>query len=250
VKHGQSPIWVDGPTDFPDPSLADERGLLAVGGDLSAARLLAAYRRGIFPWPLLGEGGPILWFSPDPRFVLAPRELHVPRSLERRRRRRPYAIRFDSCFGDVVRACATASRPGQRGTWITGEMMDAYDELHRLGYAHSVEAFAEGELVGGLYGVSLGGAFFGESMFARAADASKLAFVELVERLARWDFALVDCQVETDHLSRFGALPLPRARFLRLVARSAERPDRVGSWSEDDAATAAARTGERPPWRP
>lgn len=233
LRHGTLPRWIDGDVPFPSPSLADEHGLVAVGGDLSPARLLSAYRQGIFPWPLLGEAGPMLWFSPDPRFVLAPGELHVPRSLRRSRRREPFAIRFDTSFSKVVRACAATPRPDQRGTWITAEMIGAYEELHRHGYAHSVEAWRDGELLGGLYGVSLGGAFFGESMFARAADASKIAFVVLVERLAEWQFELIDCQVETDHLTRFGAHPVPRDRFLHDLSAALQYPDRVGSWAEE-----------------
>jgi len=212
---------------FPPPELAED-GLLAVGGDLSPDRLLLAYAMGIFPW--YDEGQPILWHSPDPRLVLAAGELHVPRSLERTLRRGTFRITFDVAFGRVVDACAAAKRPGQNGTWITGEMRRAYKRLHRLGYAHSAEAWLGNRLAGGLYGVSLGGAFFGESMFAGAPDASKAAFVALVRRLEGWGIALIDCQVATEHLERFGARAWPRERFLAALGNALEVPTRRGSW--------------------
>jgi leucyl/phenylalanyl-tRNA--protein transferase len=204
------------PETFPPPERADRSGLLAVGGDLSPARLLAGYRRGIFPW--YSEGQPILWHSPDPRFVLLPGHLHVSRSLEKVLRRGTYEIRGDTAFSEVLSACAEASRPGQDGTWITRAMYDAYVTLHRLGHAHSVEAWRDGELVGGLYGVALGRVFFGESMFARAPDASKAAFATVARALFDAGCLLIDCQVETDHLARFGAADVPRRRFLQLLA--------------------------------
>jgi leucyl/phenylalanyl-tRNA--protein transferase len=223
------PIWRLGASlAFPDPRDAEPSGLLAVGGDLRAERLLEAYASGIFPWY---EEDPILWFSPDPRLVLVPGELRVGRSLAKVLRKRPFEIRFDSAFDEVVAACAGARRPGQAGTWITAEMRRAYGELHRLGFAHSVEAWREGELAGGLYGVSLGAAFFGESMFARAADASKVAFVELVRRVLGWEFRFVDCQVETEHLRRFGATLWSRARFLDELALALRSPTRRGPWA-------------------
>ena len=197
------------PETFPPPERADRSGLLAVGGDLSSARLMAGYRRGIFPW--YSEGQPILWHSPDPRFVLLPAQLHVPKSLEKVLRRGTYDIRADTAFAEVP-------RPGQDGTWITTAMVDAYVTLHRLGHAHSVEAWKDGELVGGLYGVALGRVFFGESMFARAPDASKAAFVTVARALFDAGCLLIDCQVETDHLARFGAADIPRRRFLQLLA--------------------------------
>src|SRR3990172_7429475 len=198
-----------------------ENGLLAVGGDLSPERLVAAYSQGIFPW--YSEGEPILWHSPDPRFVLTTESFRVPRRLERTRRTNSrLRLSLDEAFEDVIEACSRAPRPGQRGTWITEEMKAAYVELHRLGFAHSVEAWREEKLAGGLYGVSLGGAFFGESMFARASDASKIAFAALVEQLARWKIDLIDCQVETSHLARFGARSLPRARYLEVLRPSAD----------------------------
>jgi leucyl/phenylalanyl-tRNA--protein transferase len=213
---------------FPEPRHAEPDGLLAVGGDLSPERLLAAYRSGIFPW--FSDGSPILWWSPDPRLVLDPAELHVPRSLERTLRRARYDVRADTAFAAVIRRCAAKDRPGQDGTWITAEMIAAYEELHRLGYAHSFEAWEGGELAGGLYGVSLGAAFFGESMFADRPDASKAAFVRGVRWLAGCGVDLVDCQVRTEHLVRFGARDVPRREFLRRLARALEAPDRRGTW--------------------
>jgi leucyl/phenylalanyl-tRNA--protein transferase len=217
---------------FPDPQESLPSGLLAVGGDLSCERLLLAYSQGIFPW--YSEGDPILWHSPDPRMVLVPGALRVSHSLEKALRRGRYEVRFDTAFGDVVRACARAPRPGQDGTWITEAMQRAYTELHTRGYAHSAEAWEEGRLVGGLYGVSLGGAFFGESMFATRPDASKVAFATLVAQLVRWQFDLIDCQVHTEHLERFGAEPWPRARFLEALARTLERPTRCGVWRREE----------------
>ena len=187
---------------FPDPRRADPEGLLAYGGDLSAERLLAAYETGIFPWY---DRDPILWFSPDPRMVLVPSELHVGRSLAKSVRRGEFELRLDTAFARVIERCASVPRPGQDGTWINSDMIEAYVRLHEQGFAHSAEAWRDGELCGGLYGVSLGRAFFGESMFADESDASKVAFVRLVNQLAAWDFELVDCQVETEHLARFGA---------------------------------------------
>lgn len=212
---------------FPPPDLAED-GLLAVGGDLSPDRLLLAYAQGIFPW--YGEGQPILWHSPDPRMVLTADELHVPRSLERTLRRSVFRVTFDTGFGRVVDACAAAQRPGRRGTWITREMRGAYKRLHRLGYAHSAEAWHGTRLAGGLYGVSLGGAFFGESMFAREADASKAAFVILVRHLLDWGIGLIDCQMATEHLRRFGARDWPRRRFLSALCAALEQPTRTGRW--------------------
>jgi leucyl/phenylalanyl-tRNA--protein transferase len=232
---------------FPDSRRADRRGLLAYGGDLEPERLLAAYAQGVFPWY---DEAPILWFSPDPRMVLLPAELHVGRSLERRVRARPFALTMDRAFGDVIRACAAAPRPGQDGTWINRDMVAAYERLHALGFAHSVEAWEtidEGEpsstadlacqgrrLVGGLYGVSLGRAFFGESMFATAADASKIAFVAFVRQLERWGFDLVDCQVRTEHLARFGATQWRRKDFLEALDRALEAETRRGPWAFDE----------------
>jgi leucyl/phenylalanyl-tRNA--protein transferase len=215
------------------PPVADaEDGLLAVGGDLRPERLLLAYSQGIFPW--YSEGQPILWHSPDPRMVLLAPQLHVPRSLRKTLRRRPFELRLDTAFSEVIAACATVERPGQRGaTWITRGMKRAYVELHRRGYAHSAEAWQEGRLVGGLYGVSLGGAFFGESMFARLPDASKVAFVALVEQLARWGITLIDSQVHTPHIERFGAREWPRSEYLAALKQALRRPTRPGRWRFD-----------------
>lgn len=226
------PIYLLDPEDpeaFPPPEKADRSGVLAVGGDLSPQRLLAAYSRGIFPWP--AEGTPLLWHSPDPRFVLEPEKLHVGRSLRKSIKAGIYEVRWDTAFAEVIAACSEAPRPGQNGTWITDEMREAYTTLHQLGFAHSIESWAGGELKGGLYGVSLGAAFFGESMFAHAPDASKVAFATAVERFHGWGFHFVDCQVETEHLSRFGAEHWPRRRFLTALARALKEPTRRGSWT-------------------
>ena len=210
-------------------------GLLAWGGDLSQERLLAAYRRGIFPW--YSEGQPILWHSPDPRFVLVPSRIHVPRSVKKEINRGTYEVRYDTAFPLVIAACARVPRPGQYGTWITRDMERAYVRLHRDGYAHSVESWANGQLCGGLYGVSLGAVFYGESMFSLAPDASKVAFVTLVEQLCRWGIQLIDCQVHTEHLARFGAAEWPRERFLRRLADALEQPTRTGRWHLESGAS-------------
>ena len=216
---------------FPDPSEAESTGLLAVGGDLSPDRLLLAYTMGIFPW--YNEGLPILWHSPDPRMALVPADLHVPRSLAKQMRKEPYRLTYDSAFAEVIRECAKVPRPGQDGTWITENMIDAYVRLHELGFAHSVETWDGDELVGGLYGVSLGSAFFGESMFSMAPDASKIAFVELAQQLTRWGFSLIDCQVYTEHLARFGAEEWPRPVFLRALRAALGAETRRGKWVRD-----------------
>ncbi|MFZ5813087.1 MAG: leucyl/phenylalanyl-tRNA--protein transferase [Thermodesulfobacteriota bacterium] len=213
-------VLSDDPDDlrFPPPSLAGPEGLLAVGGDLSVPRLLSAYSQGIFPW--YDATSPILWWSPDPRPVLFPAELHVPRRLERMLRQNRFDIGFDMDFPAVIRACAGVRRPGQRGTWITQAMTRAYIDLHRAGFAHSVEARLDGRLVGGVYGVALGRAFFGESMFHLEPDASKAAFVVLVRRLEALGFHFIDCQQTTAHLARFGSREVPRAEFLSLLSRA------------------------------
>jgi leucyl/phenylalanyl-tRNA--protein transferase len=209
--------WLDNDDPFPPlrRALAEPNGLLAAGGSLAPARLVDAYRHGIFPW--FSEGQPILWWSPDPRMVLFTREFRMRRSLAKRLRQRRYEVRLDTAFERVIRACA-APRPGQDGTWITGAMVDAYVELHRRGVAHSVEAWADGALAGGLYGLALGRVFFGESMFARETDASKVALAHLVAKLAHDGVPLIDCQQETAHLAAFGARPIPRAAFAALLA--------------------------------
>ncbi len=216
---------------FPPPELADESGLLAVGGDLSPERLLLAYSLGIFPW--YGEDLPILWHAPDPRMVLDADKMQVSRSLRKEMRRGRFQVRLDTAFEEVVRGCAETPRPDQDGTWITDDMVAAYARLHELGYAHSAEAWRGDELVGGVYGVNLGGIFFGESMFARERDASKVAFAVLVEQLARWDIRLIDCQVHTDHLARFGAENWPRDRFQRALHAALEQRTRLGPWRLD-----------------
>jgi leucyl/phenylalanyl-tRNA--protein transferase len=217
---------------FPDPARAEPDGLLAVGGDLSAERLLTAYAQGIFPW--YSEPSPILWWSPDPRLVLEPERLHVPKSLRKTIRAGAFEVTADEAFARVIDRCAARPRPGQDGTWITDEMREAYVHLHQLGYAHSFEAWQGGELAGGLYGVSLGAAFFGESMFADRPDASKVAFVRAVEWLASRGVNLVDCQVRTDHLVRFGARDLSRATFLRKLAAALRASTMRGRWSLEE----------------
>lgn len=219
------------PTRFPPVSEADEDGILAVGGDLTTERLVEAYRRGIFPW--YSEGLPILWHCPDPRFVLDPHALHVPKSLRKVMNRGTYEVRFDTDFNGVIDGCAKTRRPGQRGTWITRDMRKAYARLFDLGYVHTSEAWLGGKLVGGLYGVALGGVFFGESMFAHADDASKVAFVTLVEWLRLRGVTLIDCQQETAHLARFGAEPWPRARFVAAVEAAMTVPTLQGRWARE-----------------
>lgn len=202
---------------FPDPATAPADGPLAMGGDLSPARLLAAYRNGIFPW--YEEGVPILWWSPDPRFVLYPDEFRVARSLRRVVASGNWRVTINKDFRGVIEGCAMTPRRGQGGTWITAGMVEAYLELHRLGYAHSVEVLdSSGALVGGLYGVGIGRVFFGESMFHRVPNASKVGLVHLVTALARAGCKLIDCQQDTPHLARFGARPIPRHEFLRQLA--------------------------------
>ena len=217
---------------FPDPRKADAEGLIAYGGDLNLQRVLSAYAQGIFPWPY-GEATPLLWFSPDPRMVLKPADLHVSRSLQRTIKQQRFDVRFDTAFDQVIRQCATVRRPKQRGTWITRDMIRAYCQLHEMGYAHSVEAWSEGKLAGGVYGISLGAAFFGESMFTKKPDASKVAFVHLVRQLQAWNFHLLDCQMETPHLTRFGATPWSRTRFLKALANALEEPTRKGRWGQE-----------------
>ena len=217
---------------FPDPRKADDDGLVAYGGDLNPQRVISAYAQGIFPWPYDAKT-PLLWFSPDPRMVLRPDELHVSKSLQKTIARQSFELRLDTAFADVIRHCATVRRPRQRGTWITDEMIRAYITLHEMGFAHSAEAWHEGKLVGGIYGVSLGAAFFGESMFTREPNASKVAFVHLVRRLQAWDFHFLDCQIYTEHLARFGATPWPRTRFLKALEKALEEPTRKGPWRQE-----------------
>lgn len=214
---------------FPRPDLAEDNGLLAVGGDLRPERLLLAYSSGIFPWP--HEGLPLLWFSPDPRMVLLPEDLIINRTLRKVMNRGTYEVRFDTAFRKVMVGCAKVPRPGQQGTWITPAMLKAYVDLHERGIAHSIEAWQGDELAGGLYGISLGGAFFGESMFTRAPDASKVAFATLVRWLPSVGINLVDCQVYTDHLDRFGATEWPRPKFLAALEEAMKQPTHKGPWT-------------------
>lgn len=203
---------------FPPPHLADDDGLLAVGGDLSVKRLLLAYSQGIFPW--YSDDSPILWWSPDPRLVLIPGELHISRSLRQAMKKGTFRVTVDTAFEEVIRCCAAVRRKGQRGTWITEDMIKAYIRLHHSGYAHSVESWREDRLAGGLYGVLLGKAFFGESMFSRESDASKTAFVSYVEMLREQGVTLIDCQVATAHLKSFGAKEVPREFFLKMLRKA------------------------------
>ena len=217
---------------FPPVDLATPEGLLAVGGDLQPERLLEGYRHGIFPW--YSGDQPILWWSPDPRTVLFPAKLHISRSLKRSLRPGLFSVTLDRCFRAVMTACAEP-RPQypDGGTWITAEMLAAYTRLHELGYAHSVETWKEGQLVGGLYGVALGGAFFAESMFTHTSDASKVALVSLVRHLQTWGFLLMDCQQSSPHVTALGAEAIPRRDFLDHLTSALELPDRLGRWRFD-----------------
>lgn len=214
---------------FPPVSWASPDGIIAIGGTPDSETLKEAYSRGIFPWP--HEGWPLLWFCPDPRFVLQPGEAHISRSLRKEMRRGPWEVRADTAFAGVMRRCGEKPRRGQDGTWITGEMIDGYTALHEEGLAHSIEAWKDGRLAGGLYGVSLGDIFFGESMYADEPDASKIAFATLLANLIRWNFRLVDCQSYTEHLARFGAVEWPRSRFLKVLKKALREPTRRGRWT-------------------
>jgi leucyl/phenylalanyl-tRNA--protein transferase len=214
---------------FPPPRFATREGLLAVGGDLSEARLLLAYRMGIFPW--YSDDEPILWWSPDPRLVLYPPEFRPSRSLLKVIRRGDFQVTIDEGFEKVISACGRVRRESGEGTWIVPEMIEAYCRLHRSGYAHSVEAWQAGRLAGGLYGVSLGRCFFGESMFSLAANASKVALAALVKKLAELHFDLIDCQVTTGHMLRLGAREIPRKRYLDELGRSLKGRTLRGKWT-------------------
>jgi leucyl/phenylalanyl-tRNA--protein transferase len=213
---------------FPPPDYADPSGLLAVGGDLSSERLLEAYRLGIFPW--YSDDQPILWWSPDPRLTLDIADFKISRSLGKTLRRGQFKVTFDRAFEEVIQACASVPREAQNGTWITQEMQEAYINLHGLGYAHSVESWLGDKLVGWLYGVSLGKAFFGESMFHLQADASKVALASLVENLKRWEFQFIDAQMTTEHMLRLGAKELPRRVFLKRLQSALRHPTKRGRW--------------------
>ncbi len=214
---------------FPDVESADEHGIVAVGGNLSPGMLLSAYKQGIFPWYSSGE--PVLWWSPDPRFVLFPEELHVSRSMIRTFKRNRFSYTVDSSFERVMRECASVKRKDQDSTWITEEMIEGYTALFDLGYAHSVEVWLDGELAGGLYGVSLGSVFFGESMFHKVSDASKAGYILFVRALKRLGFSLVDCQVYTPHLASLGAREIRRPDFMEYLSRGLKEKTISGSWS-------------------
>jgi leucyl/phenylalanyl-tRNA--protein transferase len=214
---------------FPPPHLAEPDGLLAVGGDLRVERLLEAYSRGIFPW--YEEPSPILWWSPDPRFVLFPDELRISRSLRQTIKNRIYATTTDKAFEEVIRGCAEVERKGSYGTWLTDEMIEAYIALHCLGFAHSVESWYEDELAGGLYGVALGAVFFGESMFTKKSNASKVAFVKTVQKLKDWGFVIIDCQIVTRHLFSLGARTIRRSLFLEILTKALSK--KTASWGHN-----------------
>jgi leucyl/phenylalanyl-tRNA---protein transferase len=225
--HGNVAFLAPG-VPLPEPLAAGSDGLVAIGGDLGPDRLLEAYGKGIFPWY---HEQPILWFSPDPRCVLPPGEIRVNRALRRALRRARFEVLLDTAFEQVIRACAEAPRPAGPGTWITTEMIEAYVRLHRLGFAHSAEAWRDGRLLGGLYGVALGRIFFGESMFTQDDDASKVAFVRLAAQLHRWGFSVIDCQVRTEVMMRLGAREWSRGRFLAALREALAWPTRRGCWT-------------------
>ncbi|NIP39491.1 MAG: leucyl/phenylalanyl-tRNA--protein transferase [Candidatus Dadabacteria bacterium] len=214
---------------FPNPRLADSSGFLAVGADLSIERLLLAYENGIFPW--YSEDQPILWFSPDPRLVLFPDKFTVSRSLKKTINKKLFEVKFDSNFEEVIVECSKIERKNQDGTWITNDMIDAYINLHNKGYAHSVETYSDGKLAGGLYGVSLGGAFFGESMFHKMKDASKVALYYLIEKLKDWQFDFIDSQVVTEHMKSLGAEEISRNRYLKLLKKTLCKETKSGCWT-------------------
>ena len=226
--------WLEGDAPFPpvESALRRPNGLLCAGGDLSPERLLEAYRHGIFPW--FSEGEPILWWSPDPRMVLFPAEVKLSRSLAKTLRRGQYEVRLDTAFPAVIHECSLP-RPGQDGTWITAQMQQAYVRLHELGHAHSVEAWIGGELAGGLYGMAIGRAFYGESMFSRVSDASKIALAHLARYLERQGFAVIDCQMKTAHLASLGAREIRRSELLRGLGTWTSAGPAPGKWPQDGA---------------
>jgi leucyl/phenylalanyl-tRNA--protein transferase len=221
---GEATAW------FPDPRRASDEGLLAHGGDLSPERLLHAYAQGIFPW--FNADDPILWWSPDPRLVLYPDDFHLSKSFRRVLRNGAYEVRFDHDFAAVIQACGQIPRPGQAGTWLHPQMQAAYTTLHAQGFAHSIETYMDGELVGGLYGIAMGRAFFGESMFALRPDASKIALAALRGVLGAKSYDFIDCQVETEHLVRMGAVTIDRNHFLDALAEALDKPSDIGSWAD------------------
>ncbi len=208
---------------FPPPELAEPQGLLALGGDLSVERLILAYKMGIFPW--YSEGEPILWWSPDPRMVLFPEKLHVSKRLNRLLKQGKFQVTFDKAFEQVIKECANVRIEQGQETWLTNEMISAYIELHKAGYAHSVEAWHQNKLAGGLYGIAMGQLFFGESMFTRITNGSKIAFVTLVKQLKKWNFKLIDCQVASHHLGHFGAEEIARKEFLKHLRMFIDKPN-------------------------
>lgn len=214
--------------DFPSPESAEEGGLLAIGGDLSRERLLTAYSIGIFHW--YSDGLPVLWWSPDPRLLLIPEDLKISRSLKKAIKKNIFEVTMDRAFKEIIMGCATARRRNGKGTWITSDIVDAYIDLYEAGYAHSIESWYRGELAGGLYGVSIGGAFFGESMFTEVSNASKVALLKLSEQLRAWGFRFIDCQVTSGHLLKLGAREFPRPAFLRMLRDALKMPDRRGRW--------------------
>jgi leucyl/phenylalanyl-tRNA--protein transferase len=224
-------FWLSEELSFPNPELANEDGILAVGGDLSVERLQLAYQNGLFPW--YNPEDPILWWSPDPRFVLFPAELKIAKSMRSYFNQRKFKVSFDQEFEKVMRACKVQNRKGQEGgTWISDEMVEGYCNLHEKGIAHSVEVWKEGELVGGLYGVCLGKIFFGESMFSKANNASKVGFITLVRMLEDRGFNLIDCQQETRHLKSLGARNIKRSDFLKLIEKNRKEKSIPGSWEK------------------
>lgn len=214
---------------FPDPTQAEPDGLLAIGGDLQVKRILLSYSMGIFPW--YSDGQPILWWSPDPRLMILPESLHISKSLKRTIKSHKYVVKFDHCFETIVELCSTVARKGQNGTWITKEMQVAYSKLHQAGFAHSVECYDKGQIVGGLYGVSLGGGFFGESMFSLKSDASKICLATLAQKMVEMKFDFIDCQIPTDHLKRMGAFEVDRKEFLIRLRRTLDKSTYSGSWA-------------------
>lgn len=223
--------WIGKDIIFPDPKLADTNGVLALGGDLSPDRLLFAYEIGVFPW--FNEDEPIIWWAPNPRFVMFLEDLKVSKSMRPILRSNKFQVTYDKNFAEVMDACRYIKREGQQGaSWITQQMLDAYTKIHEMGYAHSVEVWQEGELVGGLYGVSLGKCFFGESMFWKVSNASKIGFIHLVHALKEKGYWLIDCQNPTKHLSSLGASNIPRSFFTQILEKNKEKETKIGKWTE------------------
>jgi|HubBroStandDraft_4_1064222.scaffolds.fasta_scaffold261197_1 leucyl/phenylalanyl-tRNA--protein transferase len=222
------PAQLNDELSFPSPDEADEFGIIAWGGDLRLERLVLAYHQGIFPWP--HEGLPLLWFFPDPRFVLKPQEIRINNSLLKAIKQSSLEIVADRDFASVIKACARTLRKEEAGTWITDELIEAFTKFHKAGYAHSVEAYQNGELVGGLYGVNIGRMFFGESMFFKAPNASKICFTTLAAHLHLWNYSLIDCQMPTENLEKFGAKTMPKADFLKEITANQSHPTALGPW--------------------